>query len=252
VSRSPRGTPQIEVTFDIDANGILQVSAKDKATGKEQQIRVRAPGGLSEDEILDMGEDARGIGISSVTVASPISIVTNTPKQERTEKSERPPVVVSPRPAARAAAGKPAVFLSYAREDERWATAIEKSLSVLTRPGKLGIWSDRHIETGAQWEERIYGEIEQSNIAILLISTDFLNSDFILGKELPAIFAEKERRQLRLIPIVVRPCAFELHEDLSKFQLFNKPETPLSSLDEWRVEMELSRLTRELANTLRS
>jgi molecular chaperone DnaK len=55
---SPRGVPQIEVTFDIDANGIVNVSAKDKGTGKEQQIRIQASGGLSEADIEKMVKDA--------------------------------------------------------------------------------------------------------------------------------------------------------------------------------------------------
>lgn len=56
---SPRGMPQIEVTFDIDANGIVNVSAKDKATGKEQQIRIQASGGLSDADIEKMVKDAQ-------------------------------------------------------------------------------------------------------------------------------------------------------------------------------------------------
>ena len=55
---APRGTPQIEVTFDIDANGIVSVSAKDKGTGKEQKIQIQASGGLSEEEIQKMVKDA--------------------------------------------------------------------------------------------------------------------------------------------------------------------------------------------------
>ena len=55
---APRGTPQIEVTFDIDANGIVSVSAKDKGTGKEQKIQIQASGGLSDDEIKNMVKDA--------------------------------------------------------------------------------------------------------------------------------------------------------------------------------------------------
>jgi molecular chaperone DnaK len=58
IPSSPRGTPQIEVTFDIDANGILHVSAKDKATGKENKITIKANSGLSEDEINKMVADA--------------------------------------------------------------------------------------------------------------------------------------------------------------------------------------------------
>ncbi len=55
---APRGVPQIEVTFDIDANGILHVSAKDKATGKEQKIRIEASSGLTDEEIKKMKEEA--------------------------------------------------------------------------------------------------------------------------------------------------------------------------------------------------
>src|SRR6202043_3528317 len=55
---APRGVPQIEVTFDIDANGIVNVSAKDKASGKEQSIRIQASGGLSEADIQKMVKEA--------------------------------------------------------------------------------------------------------------------------------------------------------------------------------------------------
>ena len=55
---APRGTPQIEVTFDIDANGIMHVTAKDKQTGKEQNITIKSSGGLSEDQIQQMVRDA--------------------------------------------------------------------------------------------------------------------------------------------------------------------------------------------------
>jgi molecular chaperone DnaK len=58
IPSAPRGVPQVEVTFDIDANGIVNVSAKDKATGKEQQIRIQASGGISDEDIERMVKDA--------------------------------------------------------------------------------------------------------------------------------------------------------------------------------------------------
>jgi molecular chaperone DnaK len=58
IAPAPRGIPQIEVTFDIDANGIVSVSAKDKGTGKEQQITIQASGGLNEEEIQKMVKEA--------------------------------------------------------------------------------------------------------------------------------------------------------------------------------------------------
>ena len=58
IPAAPRGVPQIEVTFDIDANGIVNVSAKDKGTGKEQQIRIQASGGLADSDIEKMVKEA--------------------------------------------------------------------------------------------------------------------------------------------------------------------------------------------------
>src|SRR3546814_8027220 len=58
IPSAPRGVPQVEVTFDIDANGILHVSAKDKGTGKEQTIRIEASSVLSDDEIKKMKQEA--------------------------------------------------------------------------------------------------------------------------------------------------------------------------------------------------
>jgi molecular chaperone DnaK (HSP70) len=58
IPMAPRGHPQIEVTFDIDANGILNVSAKDKSTGKAQTITIRSSGGLSDSDIEQMVKDA--------------------------------------------------------------------------------------------------------------------------------------------------------------------------------------------------
>ena len=58
IAPAPRGLPQVEVTFDIDRNGILNVSAKDKATGREQSIRIEGSGGLAKDEIERMKRDA--------------------------------------------------------------------------------------------------------------------------------------------------------------------------------------------------
>jgi molecular chaperone DnaK len=69
---APRGVPQIEVTFDIDANGIVNVSAKDKGTGKEQQIRIQASGGLSEADIEKMVKDAEAHAEPRTRSAAPL------------------------------------------------------------------------------------------------------------------------------------------------------------------------------------
>ena len=60
IPTAPRGVPQIEVTFDIDANGILNVTAKDRATNKDQKITITSSSGLSKDEVERMAKDAEG------------------------------------------------------------------------------------------------------------------------------------------------------------------------------------------------
>ena len=71
IAPAPRGVPQIEVTFDIDANGIVSVSAKDKGTGKEQKIQIQASGGLSGEEIEKMVKDAEANNCLLYTSPSP-------------------------------------------------------------------------------------------------------------------------------------------------------------------------------------
>ena len=94
---SPKGTPQIEVTFDIDANGIVKVSAKDKATGKEHQIQIKASGGLSDDEIEKMVKDAEANAESDKKKIEEIearnnadSIITSTEKSLKEHGSKIP------------------------------------------------------------------------------------------------------------------------------------------------------------------
>ncbi|HSL86639.1 MAG TPA: Hsp70 family protein, partial [Bacteroidales bacterium] len=74
---APRGIPQIEVTFDIDANGILHVSAKDRGTGKEQRIRIEASSGLSDDEIKRMREEAKANAEADTTARQKAEKVNN-------------------------------------------------------------------------------------------------------------------------------------------------------------------------------
>src|SRR5471030_1345146 len=94
---SPRGMPQIEVTFDIDANGIVNVSAKDKATGKEQQIRIQASGGLSEADIQKMVKDAETHAEEDkkkralVEARNLVLTVTNTTERTLKEAGEKVP-----------------------------------------------------------------------------------------------------------------------------------------------------------------
>jgi molecular chaperone DnaK len=107
IPSAPRGVPQIEVTFDIDANGIVSVTAKDKATGKEQQIRIQASGGLTEEEIKRMVRDAEANAAAdkdrrdlAETKNQAEALVHQTEKQLSENADKLPPAVKSDAAAA--------------------------------------------------------------------------------------------------------------------------------------------------------
>jgi molecular chaperone DnaK len=245
---APRGVPQIEVLFEIDANGILVVSAKDKATGKEQSIRVRVSGGLSEDELQKIILETAELTAAPNPVTYSVKPLIPIPSDALSEIVTQSPVGLPK--ATSTEKGYTQFFLSYAREDIDWVDRIRKALGVLTLAGRLTLFIDRSIESGELWERKLEDAIESSGGALLLVSGDFLGSHFIQMKELPRLFAAKEQRKIDLIPIVVRPCPLRLSKDLAQFQAFNDPEKALSSLKDWEVEMELARLAEEIARRL--
>ena len=150
---APKGTSQIEVTFEIDANGILDVSAKDRKTKKEQAIRVQASGGLSDGEIDRMAQDAHRkppFDENEISEGNTLKIAI----EKREERQPRPedaahlsspkaPISSLPDQTQEFVDDVPTrIFVSYAREDELWAHKIEKSLSILVRLSHAELWID--------------------------------------------------------------------------------------------------------------
>jgi len=103
----------------------------------------------------------------------------------------------------------PIVFISYSHKDEAWKNRLVSHLGVLQSEGLLGIWDDTRIEAGADWYPNIQKAIDASNVAILLISADFLTSKFILGEEVPRLLERREKEGLRIFPVIVKPCAWQ-------------------------------------------
>ncbi len=241
---APRGVPQIEVTFSVGPDGMLEVFARDETSKQERSVRIRANSGLTEDQVFAMSRDMVVAGVANFEVRP--SLKHETSQVVVREEPNEPPssgVPSSGGPSPR----KPSIFVSYAREDKAYAEKLLKAFALSVREGQMDMWADRAIGAGEEWEKSIFSAIQSCNVAILLLSMDFLESEFIAKKELPSILAEKERRQLLLFPIVVRPCPLEMHGLLAKFQLFNLPEHPFASLKEWEMEAELVRLVREIA-----
>ena len=101
------------------------------------------------------------------------------------------------------------IFISYSHKDERWKNEIVKQLRVLEVEQKLSVWDDRKITGGGDWYSEIEQEINTCDVALLLISADFLISDFIRGHEVPKLLDRRRSEGLRLIPIIIWECSWK-------------------------------------------
>ena len=122
-------------------------------------------------------------------------------------------------PAAEETPGGPTVFISYSHKDEAWKDRLVTQLGVLQRQGLLDLWDDRRIAAGEDWHGEIRAAMGQATVAVLLISADFLTSQFILGEEVPALLQRRDTEGLHIYPIIVRPCAWKAVKWLSRIQV---------------------------------
>src|SRR5450759_3801302 len=99
-----------------------------------------------------------------------------------------------------------AVFLSYAHEDEPLRKELEKHLSLLQRQGLVSTWQDRRITAGTNWAEALDEHLKSASIILLLVSSDFLASDYCYGVEMQCALDRDKASRARVIPIIVRPC----------------------------------------------
>ena len=97
------------------------------------------------------------------------------------------------------------VFISYAHEDLAYLKELEKHLANLKRQNIITSWYDGDINPGTEWESQIMEKLNTAQIILLLVSADFINSDFCYSIELQQALARHDAGQARVIPIIVRP-----------------------------------------------
>src|SRR5437660_81371 len=101
------------------------------------------------------------------------------------------------------------IFFCYAREDEGLRQGLEKQLRALQRQEIIDLWHDRDISAGTEWEREIDKHLNTARIILLLISPDFMGSDYCYGKEMKLAMERHERREARVIPIILRPIYWQ-------------------------------------------
>lgn len=152
----------------------------------------------------------------------------------------------------------PKVFVSYSHRDREALNQLQRFLKVLERNGLVSAWADTDLEGGDDWKEEIEQALSNASVAVLLISQDFLASDFIAGQEIPKLLEREATGRLTILPVFLSPSlvAETRFPDprsggretlvLSRFQGYGRPEEPLSSLS-WS---ERDRIYGDLARRL--
>lgn len=120
------------------------------------------------------------------------------------------------------------IFISYAREDEQLREQLEKHLAVLCNDGWIKTWHDRRIGAGSVWGEQITEELESADVILLLISPDFLASDYIRDVELKRALERHEARTARVVPIILRSSMWQ-DSAISRLQALPRDGVPVSS-----------------------
>jgi hypothetical protein len=119
------------------------------------------------------------------------------------------------------------VFFSYSHKDERMREKLETHLSALRRENVIAGWHDRKIMPGTEWKDQIDEHIETAHIILLLVSADFLNSDYCYDVELKRAISRHDGGEARVIPIILRPCDW-LNTPFGKLQALPRDGKPVS------------------------
>jgi hypothetical protein len=138
------------------------------------------------------------------------------------------------------------IFISYSHRDEAWKDRLVAQLRIVARKGEFDVWHDRRIEAGGAWKTEIEDAIARADTAILLISADFLTSPFIQDEEVGRILTRRSAGNLRVIPLIVKPCPWTAVDWLSDLQARPTDGRALSAAAEHEADADLAALALEL------
>jgi Leucine-rich repeat (LRR) protein len=135
--------------------------------------------------------------------------------------------------AASTNANKKSIFISYSHKDQEWLSEILTPLKALDYENlDIKAWDDTKLKAGEEWDKEIDESLKNADIAVLLVSNNFLASSYIRKKELPQILENVVARGAMVIPIIARLCRYA-QSPLGKYQTLNSPNTPLNKLTEY-------------------
>lgn len=147
---------------------------------------------------------------------------------------------------------KHSIFISYSHDDEKWLKKVLKVLKPLQRYyDSVDIWSDKKIMASDVWKEEIDSALGNANIAILLVSPDFMASDFITNEELQPILSKAVVEGTKILTLILRPTALLDESGILKYQAVNDPKKPLSGMTEFEQETTLVKMVETITEIIK-
>lgn len=124
------------------------------------------------------------------------------------------------------------VFISYSHRNEALKEDLESHLASLRRAGKIQLWQDRAIDAGSEWNEQIRTKLDAADIILLLITAQFINSDFCFSKEMTRAMLRHEQGTASVIPIIMAPCVWS-EAPFAKLQVLPRDGKPVTDTAAW-------------------
>ena len=169
-------------------------------------------------------------------------------EEELQRLEEELEILESSRDVADDAAGPPpTVFVSYSHKDELEKEELLTHLRVLERAGLFKLWIDDHIEGGGDWFKEINQALSEASVVILLISNNFLLSDFISNNEVPAALERREKERITVFPIIAKYAGWWAFDWLNKMNVRPKNGLPIWRGGDGQTDKELYEIAREIA-----
>jgi hypothetical protein len=138
------------------------------------------------------------------------------------------------------------VFFSYSKSDKRWLEEIQKGLQPLLRQKLLLLWDETKIQAGEEWQKEINEALTSAKVAVLLMSPDYLASDYIAQKILPPLLNAAGNDGLTILWVAVRSCSFE-GTGIERYKALNNPSKPLAALRGHKRDEELVSICQQIA-----